>query len=133
MSVNKLKLNPDKNRIPHRERTAEEQISLSVLVGLLDFEVNPTMSAQNLGLVFDENATFHAVTIFWICHIFADSLALKLQQNYSKITCFDASITVFGWNCLELQTSTSPNLSMSRIDWPMLRQSHHHLFAVFHS
>ena len=34
--------------------------------------------------------------------------------------------------CLALQTSTSLNFSVFRIDWPDLWRSHHHLLAVFH-
>ena len=32
--------------------------------------------------------------------------------------------------CLEFQTRTSPNVCVSRIDWPILWQSRHYLFSV---
>ena len=34
--------------------------------------------------------------------------------------------------CLVLQTLTSPNFNVFRLDWPVLWQSHHHSLAMFH-
>ena len=65
--------------------------------------------------------TFHVSTLIWIVHIFLQML-LCVAVSITTIHC-----------CQVMQTLTSPNFIMFRIDCPVLWQSYLDLLAVFHT
>ena len=61
MSINKLKLNPDKTEFLLIGNEQQRNKYLSIFpMELLGVKTNPAKSARNLGVIFDKNFTFHS-------------------------------------------------------------------------
>lgn len=61
MQMNKLKLNPDKTEFLLIGNNQQRNKYLSMFpVNLLGADTNPTKQAKNLGVIFDQNFTFHS-------------------------------------------------------------------------
>ena len=130
------KLKPRWNKcLPFQEWMAEKQ-SLSLFpIDLFGVETYPTKSVQNLGIMFNKN--FHLpLSISGVCsscfyHIqdlWCTCSLLDLDLAHASVSiCLDYCDSF----CLALQTLTSLNFSLFRINWPVLWQSHHHLLIVF--
>ena len=58
-----------------------------------------------------------------ICDVFAFTLISIVQAYLQTLWCLTTSITTT-YFCLVLETLTSPNFHMSRIDWPVWKQRH---------
>ena len=100
------------------------------------------IGTKSWGVMFDQNFTCssHISVVcrsclyhIWDLQLIHHYLDLKnhLQNDLQMRWCLVTLITAIPF-CLVLQTMTSPNFNVFRIDWPMLLQSHHRLLAVFH-
>ena len=59
--MNKLKLNPDKTEFLLMWNERQRSVYLSMFaVEFFGVKTNPAKSAQNLGVIFDKNFTFHS-------------------------------------------------------------------------
>ena len=139
MSMNELKLNSIKLNSPLSETNdSRENVPFSFL---LSFLVSNLILQNLLGslevilwarfhllltticdlhvLPHPASAVYFVFTLIWI--------VTKSLANGFVSTCLDYSKSF----CQVLRTLTSPNSNVSRIDWPVLGQSHLHLIVVF--
>ena len=132
MSMNKLKLNPDKTEfflMGANDSTANTSLFLIELLGV---RTNPAKSARNLGAIFAKIApSAHAFTIWGICGVFAVTLIWIVQNCLQLLSCPVVSIIAIHF-CMVLLTLTSQGFSAYRINWPAWWQSLFLLLAVFH-
>ena len=122
MSKNKLKVNPDTTGLLLIGDKRQWSKYLCVLsIEHLGVKANPAKSAWNLGVIFNKkyspsNDTY-VYTTSGICSVFATTLIWIAQNYLQMVWCLPALITEIHL-CLLLQTLTSPNFSVIRIDYP---------------
>ena len=87
MSMNKLKLNPDKSEflLIGNERQRSKYLSMFP-VEVFDVETNPTKSARNLGVIFDQNFTFYSHISAFCCLPGSTVYSPLTSSKKSKIT-----------------------------------------------
>ena len=98
------------------------------LIGFLEqilIKVSPFTHIYLLSAVHD---SYHIRHVCLICCY----LDLWIVQNYLQMLRYLATSITASLLCLVLQTLTSQNFYVFRIDWPMLWWSPHHLLAAFH-
>ena len=129
MSMNKLKLNPDKTEFLLIGNKQQQSKYLSMFpIELLGVKTNPAKSAQNLGVILDKNFTFHS-HISGVC----DSCFYHMQD----LRCIGCYLDLVRARLL------APDLVSSRTDYcnsllygiahiDLTRQQHvQHLLVVF--
>ena len=130
MSTNKVKLNPDRTEfLPiGNERQWSKYLSM-FSIELLDVKTNPAKSARNLGVIFDNNFTFHS-HISIVCNsCFYHMWDLRRIRRYLDLDSAKLLTTALVSSHLDYCNSLlygiadiDPSLGFSvyRLNWPAL-------------
>ena len=125
MSMNKLKLNPDKTEFLLIGNKRQQSKYLSLFpIKLFGVKTNPAKSARNLGVIFDEMSPFahtyqHSVAhAFTVCGIFSISTIalIWIVRNYLQLILCPVIFIIGIHVCMVLLTLISPGFSVFRID-----------------
>ena len=132
MLMNKLKLNPDNTEFLLIGNEQQRSKYLSIFrIEIFGVKTNPATLHWNSGYFGQK------IHLLLTCISSLQLMFLSYIRDLWRIHCFldlDSAkflITVIQF-CLVMQTLTSPNFNVFRINWLMLQRSHQHLLAVFH-
>ena len=139
MSMNKLKLNPDKTEflLVGNERQQRKYLSMFP-IELFGVKTNPAKSARNLGVIFDKNFTVrsHISTVCSSCFYHLRSIRRHLDLDSAKLLAAALVSSRLDYCTSLLYGIAEIDLtrlhSVYRINWPTWWQSLLHLPAVFH-
>ena len=103
------------------------RLNVQNLLGILEYYLtNITLSAD----IYQQSAA-HVFTISGISGIFTITL-IWIVQNFLQLFLSLVILIIAIHLCMVLQTLTSPNFNVFRIDWPTWWQNLLHSLAVFH-